>query len=73
MKSNLRYDVDKAYPGQISQFLLDVTKQVDEIKEKASRDDISGIYDNLEVINLTLYGLLNEKFELAERSASYIN
>ncbi len=73
MTSDLRYDVDEIYSDQISKYFLDITQQIDEIKVKALRNDTRGMYDNLTIINLAIYGLMNEKFELAETSANFRN
>jgi hypothetical protein len=73
MTSDLRYDVDEAYSAQVSKYFLDITQQLDEIKVKALRNDTRGMYDNLTIINLAIFGLMNEKFELAETSANFRN
>jgi len=64
---------DKRYSVKTYKYFLDMTQQMDEIRVKALRNDTSGMCDNLTIINLAIYGLMNEKFELAETSANFKN
>jgi hypothetical protein len=73
MTRNSIYGVDKRYSGHTSKYFLQITQQIDEIKVKAQRNDTRGMYDNLTIINLAIYNLMNEKFELAETSANLRN
>lgn len=73
MTTHLGYHVDAGTYDQITKYFLDIAQQIDEIKEKALRNDAEGTYDSLTIINLALYGLMNEKFELAKISANFKN
>jgi hypothetical protein len=56
-----------------TQYLSDITLEVEGIKVKSMRDDIRGINEHVERINSALLGIMDAKLELAERCSSISN
>jgi hypothetical protein len=50
-----------------TQYLSDITLEVEGIKVKSMRDDIQGINEHVARINSALLGIMDAKLELAER------
>ena len=50
-----------------TQYLSDITLEVEGIKVKAIRNDIQGIMEHISRINSSLLGIMDAKLELAER------
>ena len=50
-----------------TQYLSDVTLEIEAIKVKSMRNDIQGINDHVARINSALLGIMDAKLELAER------
>ncbi|TSA17242.1 MAG: hypothetical protein D4R72_05245 [Nitrosopumilales archaeon] len=56
-----------------TQYISDITLEVEGIKVKSMRSDIQGINGHVERINSALLGIMDAKLELAERCASISN
>ena len=56
-----------SYSELFTQYLSDITLEVEGIKVKAIRNDIQGIMEHISRINSSLLGIMDAKLELAER------
>lgn len=56
-----------------TQYISDITLEVEGIKVKSMRNDIEGINEHVARINSALMGITDAKLELAERCVSNTN
>jgi hypothetical protein len=62
-----------SFADLFTQYLSDITLEVEGIKVKSMRNDIQGINEHVERINSALLGIMDAKLELAERCNTISN
>lgn len=74
MKQELSHNEERiSFSELFTQYLSDITIEVEGIKVKSMRDDIQGINEHIARINSALFGIMEAKLELAERCNTISN
>ncbi len=74
MTQNLTHDEKRiSYSELFTQYLSDITLEVEGIKIKSDRNDIQGINEHVARINSALLGIMDTKLDLAEKCNNISN
>jgi hypothetical protein len=69
----VHYEKRISFAELFTQYISDITLEVEGIKVKSMRNDIQGINEHVKRINSALLGIMDAKLELAERCDSVSN
>ncbi len=72
VKQEQSKDEKTLFPELFTQYISDMTIEVEGIKIKSMRNDFQGINENLARINSAIMGIMDAILDLAEKDSSYV-